>query len=148
MDSNVAELIGVELIETRLLNSHSIKYAVTCVAPKAPAIAKRQGSPRAGHDASAKVAVGFRADAEVERNTRMGEIAEVEKAGLIVAADVGLREIRDGAVFGLHIGSRRWPQNPGGYRLSGLRNPRGCSCRGRRRCNYQNCVVATASGLV
>jgi len=32
---NVAELIGVELIETRLLNSHSIKYAVTCVAPKA-----------------------------------------------------------------------------------------------------------------
>jgi len=29
----------------------------------------------------------------------MGEIAEVEKGALIVAADVSLLEIRDGAVF-------------------------------------------------
>src|SRR5208282_1815275 len=95
----IARVRTITLIEARFLNSLPIKCAETCVPPKAVAIAKCQGSTRAGHDASAKAAVGFRPGTEVERNTRMGEIAKVEKTALIVAADVGLLEISNGAVF-------------------------------------------------
>src|SRR5208337_544795 len=91
--------IGVEVVEPRFLDGLAVENTIARVAPKTLAISKREGSPGAWHDASAKTAVGFRADAEVERYTRMGEIAKVEKAALIVAVDVGLREIRDGAVF-------------------------------------------------
>ena len=46
----------------------------------------------------------------------MGKITEVEKAALIVAADVGLREIRDGAVFDFILvagGGRKIPEDIG-----------------------------------
>ncbi len=80
------------------------------------AVAQSERSTHARHDASAKVAIVFRADAEIERDAGMREIAEVEKAALIVAADVGLLEISDGAVFDFILvtrGGRKVPEDVG-----------------------------------
>src|SRR6266481_5251144 len=47
------------------------------------------GLPKAPNDARAEIGVGFGAPAKIERNAGIRAVAEIQKAGLIVAASVG-----------------------------------------------------------
>src|SRR6267143_779895 len=87
--AEVAEVVAVNLVETRLLDALPVENAIQRVAPKSLAVAQDQGCSNARNDARAEIGVGFGTPAEIERNAGMGAVAEIQKAALIVAASVG-----------------------------------------------------------
>src|SRR5712692_3178376 len=87
------------LVEAGLNDAFAVKEAITRVAPESAAVAQSQGSADAGHDAGAEGAIGFGARAEIQRDTRMGQIAKIEIAALIVAAKVSNAQERDVGVL-------------------------------------------------
>src|SRR5258708_1398309 len=86
--AKVAEFIVVQLIESRLLDSLSVKRAQPRLAPEAPPLQQHQRRAGARHHSRAKVSIGFGTCAEAQRRSRMRCVAKIEIAALIVAADM------------------------------------------------------------
>src|SRR6266853_1085359 len=86
--AEVAEIVAKDLVEARLLDALAVENAVEGIAPNSLAITQSQGCSGARNNPRSEIGVGFGATPKIERKARKRPVAEIQEAGLIVAASV------------------------------------------------------------
>src|SRR6267154_210937 len=84
----IAKLVVIKLVETRLLDALSVEDAITCISPKSFSVAQGDGRTDTRDDTRAEIGVGFGACTEIQGHARTGQVLEVQESTLIVAANV------------------------------------------------------------